>query len=38
LLERMVLQWPVLEWLVLERMVLEWLAVPEPQHLTLLAR
>ena len=35
LLEPLVLQWSVLERLVLERLVM---AVPEPQHLTLLAR
>jgi hypothetical protein len=34
-LEPLVLQWSVLERLVLERLVM---AVPEPQHLTLLAR
>ena len=34
LLELLVLQWSVLERLVLERLVM---AVPEPQHLTLLA-
>jgi hypothetical protein len=35
---RMLLEPLVLQWSVLERLVLERLAVPEPQHLTLLAR